>query len=550
MRFIAFIICCFFAGSSFAYDDDGSYEDGYFWAIDGQGNLNGPTITRACEAFKASNAYFSLQVDGTTCRACRYGNFKSNGKCPFPKYPYETFPDTRTVSKYSCLNAGYCTWGPPAISCPAADTEFTLTQSFDGELDPNTGDVVSTGEGNVLKVCGNGTCVETVQYLGCEYKYRPIHESTRVYCYPPEGDGKASCYREFVAKSTGEAGSLPSEDEDTSFFIEDEPADSSQVVDADNPPADSVVESVTIDTVETMPDGTVVEQDGVSLVGLTGAGLFISELSDVFQYVYSEGITKTENTTLTTTTSPDGSVSVVEQRDVTYNKPDEQVYTLNKDTGQVTTSTTPGYSGGTSTTTTDSYDSTGKKISSNTTTQQTGDTSGENPEQDIKCKQNPNDPSCKSPGDVTYQTSVNFSGCDEQAYACEDDAVACAAFRLKLQQECRAQADDLRQSQYMEAGLINAQETVEGTLDSAQSFIEGLDTSQMVPALDGYEGALQIADSCPPPYAINTALYSEDISFQPVCDFSTDYRPVLLTIASFIALFSFLRIATRTQLDV
>jgi|GEM_PF-1171379 len=540
-----------FSVGAAAYEDDGSYEDGYFWAVVQQGNLRGPTIQLACEAFKASNAYKDLKVEGTKCYACRYGNFQSNGKCPFPKYPYETLPDHRTVAKYGC-DSSICTWGPPQISCPAENYEVTLTQSFPGSVNQETGEVVEEDYGGTLTICANqpdGVCVFTTQYNGCVYKYRPFHSSTRVYCYPPEGDGKPNCYREFVARSTGEAGSTPIGDEDTSFFIEDEGPAPDEIIDADDPPADTVTETVTADSEETMADGTVVEQDGWSLVSLTGAGLAVQELIDVIAYTYSEGIKKTEDTTVTTTTHPDGSVTETQTTTTKYDKPDETTYTVNKDNGQINVTETPGYSGGSTTTTTDQYDSTGKKISSNTTKQQTGDTKGKNPEKDLACKENPNDPSCQGESGLYVETSVKFSGCEEQAYACEDDAVACAAFRLKLEQECRQLAEDQRQSEYMEEGLRNADEVVTDTLDDARHFMEGLNPDDFLPEFDSYEDALKVAPACPPPYPISTGIYQDTISFQPMCDFAQDYRPALLLIATIAAAFWFVRIASRTQIN-
>lgn len=153
------------------------------------------------------------------------------------------------------------------------------------------------------------------------------------------------------------------------------------------------------ESVEVLPDGTVITQSGYVETQTKNIGPNIQQDTETTVIDRSDGITKTTTVTTTTTTNPDGSKSVVEATTTAYEQTDKELIMVKGQDGTITITSVPGYSGSTTTTKTTGYDTQGNSTGTQTNTSHgadgNGDAAGEQDKGDY-CEENPVALECES----------------------------------------------------------------------------------------------------------------------------------------------------------
>lgn len=130
--------------------------------------------------------------------------------------------------------------------------------------------------------------------------------------------------------------------------------------------SDSVIEN----------DGTIVDTETKVITEVNDSGIKVNDFSDSVTFTNSDGSTTTYTENKVTTTHPDGSITEVITKDTTKDTGDKSELTIDKATGNVTTSTNSGNVNSNNTTTTNNYNSSGSLTGSSSTqsgTAQSGD---------------------------------------------------------------------------------------------------------------------------------------------------------------------------------
>ncbi|NQX97361.1 MAG: hypothetical protein HRT73_05705 [Flavobacteriales bacterium] len=230
-------------------------------------------------------------------------------------------------------------------------------------------------------------------YQGCQMQ--PVHES--VDCdWDPNGSGKLECRREIGYEFTGnEAQSDEVDVEGDDQPTLQEPL-SNHLPDGDYT-SDGSTTDESLPTSITLGDGTVIENGSLSYIEFSGSGVTITTAPPLKTITSSEGLVQSTQTTTTTTTAPDGSKTVVTDTTITYEQHPKNSITLDSSNGTSNKGTQSGFSGGRSSSTTDTYNATGTQTGSSTTnTGGTGSGEGEPGEEGGVCDEMPNSPDCKT----------------------------------------------------------------------------------------------------------------------------------------------------------
>jgi hypothetical protein len=241
--------------------------------------------------------------------------------------------------------------------CPAAGTQFSgefATEFTDGVLTLSIGGIRNVDDCQVAPVWENARCYwaddpdpifpETICRQIHHYEYNGLNSDGGE---PSPGDGDEE----------------PAPDATT----EVPPGDHTQ--DAKNYTAIPK-------TTETMPDGTTVDQEGYVESETRQIGPNITQDTTTTVIKRSNGMTKTTNYTKTTTVNPDGIKTVDEETTVSYSQSDMQVIAVQNDDGYTTITNNPGYSGGSTSSKSTSYDAEGNMTGSSESTSYDGDEEG------------------------------------------------------------------------------------------------------------------------------------------------------------------------------
>lgn len=274
-------------------------------------------------------------------------------------------------------------YGNPPSDCPETGTVVRMTI-------PTTGSIV---DGVFVSDDGSPFDYRNGSYDGCGYAPTYMYESSENtqpdYEYACSDDGQCIIIVNMAA--TGEESA-----NDSSIPSATPLADLETEVNEPGPQPETTETVYHEPTTEILPDGTVVDVESHTTTTVRGAGTDTVETEEQTVFKQSDGVVKTETKTTIEKTHSDGSKTVTE--DVSYSYTGHGgVYTVmdnGSGTMHQTTEPTTSASGGSTTTT--NYDSDGNKTSSSTTSQNTGNGSFKNNEdQAAFCQENPENVICK-----------------------------------------------------------------------------------------------------------------------------------------------------------
>ena len=389
---VVFLFAFFTSSIALAFEDDGSWVDGKFYAVLGT-NVTagyGPTVSAACS--DASHSSETLV-------------FNDSGPEPMCGYYYlydnrvELFQAVQ-VTRYNCgtttsepkVRGGCWTSPSPVNNCPVQGEVKRVAIPINGKIDADgnfIGNDGSTGEDfNVHAPVENAGC-KYVSVFTYDFEVNP---DQRFGCVVDTDQ----CYVYVNYASTGEPVDPAQVDDVPNAHIEDDDAFSEDQAkeNTQKDTTDLVVESP---VVVNDPDGSssVTEKQTETMV--KGDGQTITETTETVTLTDTDGIIKVVTTTVNTVTSADGSKTVTTDQTTSYTQTPVTNYTIDKSTGTTVITASGSSTGSSTTTTTDTFDSSGNQTgsSSQTTSEGAGDGEGEDQEEKGFCEENPNTPDCK-----------------------------------------------------------------------------------------------------------------------------------------------------------
>lgn len=340
---VVFLTGFFGASVVVAFEDDGTFSSGYYYAMKYSPYAAGPTVTEMC-----------LQGGST------FG--MSGGKClrhGSSEMPY---------NKLSCFSniQWYCTQEPAVPNnCPEQGTVRKVIRPINAEI-------FTDGEGNdhIIPVDENGNTEINIGgsgvFEGCDF-YVPTGEEAQQLNLPDRRyrcAGEDYCYAIDFMVATGEA--APEGTENTGQSIESTVADALNGETDDNRKntEDVVVEEPVITT---GADGSTTKLEKQTVTSVNGAGQKVTESTETVTITDTKGIQRVTTTTVNTVTFPDGSTEVTTDVMRSYTQTPVTTYTIDKSTGTTTVTATPASSSSGSSRTTETYDPDGNLTGSNTT---------------------------------------------------------------------------------------------------------------------------------------------------------------------------------------
>ena len=390
---VLFVFLFFFFSSlnAQAFEDDGSWVDGKFYAVlasvsDGYG----PTVSAACS--DASHSQALVVNDSGPEPMCGYYYLYDNR--------IELFQAV-TLRQYNCGTStsepkvrGGCWTSPgPVNNCPDYGTvKFTLTP-VNGEMheleDGTKTFIRKDAEGNTVVELGGGGSFE-----GCAYA-RPVTPEGQAFLeglpeqsYNCHGDG--ICFRREYMIATGEQVSEGTADSLRAYDTDKTDAINEGNKDTRKDTTETVIEDPVI---VNNPDGSSSRTDKKTETTVKASGQVVTETTETVTITDSSGIAKTVTTTTNVVTLPDGSKTVTTDVNTAFSRGSTANYTIDKSTGNGTVSVTPGSSASSNTRTIETYDSEGNKTGSSSETTQQGEGEAKEDQAEDACKENPDE--CK-----------------------------------------------------------------------------------------------------------------------------------------------------------
>ena len=348
--------------------------DGYYWA--GWNASAAGTPEEACQNFVNANpSYSSLPLaqgmygDGSNRYMCYlFSSFAPQYWCNGIASSYSNcigpnkqgVGGTSTViEKKACppLPTGNAdldiVCGAEPVDCPSAGETKRLGYTKT-EIPSN----MNGGEGNgfTINISNSSSVGASIESNGCGYnRVESSQPDCKLFAYDQQGNQRWNCYAEYVA--TGEPAASPPDSGITySDGSEDgAPNESDGVTDTRQ---SNTTTTSTNPVTEMVGDQTVTTKTDITTEN-RGDGSVVETRDDITIITESDGITRTDTQTTTTTTAPDGSQTIETTNNISYTQHPQTIYNIDNSNNQITVSQTPGGSASQTSTTTETYDADG-----------------------------------------------------------------------------------------------------------------------------------------------------------------------------------------------
>ncbi|WP_372832506.1 hypothetical protein [Pontibacterium sp.] len=330
---------------------EGEYQAGVYYVEQTSGSYgSGHTLSEAWEAM-LSNYPGSSSISPPVL----FGPDYFQGKF----YPSQSHKDSNHqfsgfVQRYYCANtdtSALCQ--PPPVDCPSAGETKRLGYTKT-EIPSN----MNGGEGNgfTINISNSSSVGASIESNGCGYnRVESSKPDCKLFAYDQQGNQRWNCYAEYVA--TGEPAASPPDSGITySDGSEDGAPNESEGV-TDTRQSNTTTTSTTPVT-EMVGDQTVTTKTDITTEN-RGDGSVVETRDDVTIITESDGITRTDTQTTTTTTAPDGSQTIETTNNISYTQHPQTIYNIDNSNNQITVSQTPGGSASQTSTTTETYDANG-----------------------------------------------------------------------------------------------------------------------------------------------------------------------------------------------